>query len=515
MPLSPLTRLLIVLTLLTFPWVFMTMMEPRSWLAPGLLGIALSLWTAALFGIVKSGASFDERAFHPTRPRGRQESFMRSSRVMLGVIVAVSLMAAIRGWHYNLGWQATWAGAGIVFSLVFLFTAAVATGFNLCFNQVWNKRWVGWIMVALPITVHIVIVEMKERPAWPGAAVFHSLTSGFSPAVMTAAALYGVAWWFAAKRGMWWFSLITCGCAGLSLVVVRGARLRDPIMPSPPIRAIQIRRLPVVDAKANAGWVKGTQRTFDFIDFLSITGLAKDEILNGMGIPPLPPTEWIAPRGERIQVKRGFQLLDWQRDNPNDITQKDMAWILASQLPSRPKVEGPIFEQSRAEMGELQVGETAAILKRLDESDWEFGGTIHRIIHQCELPLFKGGSRPMKALGHVNLRPARQTEWQLIVPYRMVFPARSFDPNYRYSVSDLQSYALIVNRSGTATVKSNPWHPYGDDAGVASTWKDSTFLFPVQSLSKWPASELEGATIHLFTTEPVATVNMTLPPPRR
>jgi hypothetical protein len=515
MPLSPLTRLLIVLTLLMFPWVFVTMMEPRSWLAPGLLGVVLSLWTAALFGIVKSGASFDERAFHPTRPRGRQRSFARSSAVMLGVIVSISLMAAIRGWHYNLGWQATWAGALIVFSLLFLFTAAVTTGFNLCFNQVRNKRWVGWIMVALPVLVHFVIVEMKDKPAWPGAAVFTSWTAGFSPAVMIAAALFGVAWWLAARRGMWWFSLITCGCAGLSLVAIGGARLRDPIRPSPPTRAIEIRRLPLVDAKADAGWVKGKgrQRTFDFIDFLPITGLAKDEILSGMGIFPFPPVEENIS-GNIFRRQRGFQLLDWQRDDPSDSVQKDTAWILASQLPSKPKVEDSGSWESRAEM-DLFVDEVATILKQLDEKDWQFSGHIYRIVHQCELPIFKGGSRPMKALGHVKLRPAYQTEWQLIAPYRMVFPARRFDPDYRYSVSDLHGYALIVNRSGTATVKSETWYRYGDDAGVASTWINSTLQFPLESLSRWSADELEGATIHLFTTEPVASVNMTLAPPER
>jgi hypothetical protein len=514
MPLSPLTRLLIVLTLLAFPWVFVTMMEPRSWLAPGLLGVALSLWTAALFGIVKSGASFDERAFHPTRPRGRQRSFARSSRVMLGVCVAVALMAAIRGWHYHLGWQATWAGTLIVFSLMFLFTAAVATGFNLYFNQVRNKRWVGWIMVALPVLVHFVIVEMKDKPAWPGAAVFTSWTSGFSPAVMTAAALYGLALWLATRRNMWWLGLIACGGAGLSLVIVKGVRSRDPIMPGPPPRAIEIRRLPLVDTQADAGWIKGGQRTFDFIDFLPITGLAKDEVLSGSGILPLPPMETITLSGGRFKVKSGFHLLDWQRGDRTDVTAKDMAWILASQLPSRPKVEGPIFAQAVAEML-LGVDETAAILKQLDEKDWEFRGHIHRIVHQCEVPLFRGGSRRMKALGHVKLRPARQTEWELTVPYRMVIPARAFDPNLRYSVPGLPSYALIVNRSGTATVKSDPWYRNDDDAGVASTWQNSTFRFPLQSLSTWPASELEGATIHLFTIEPSATVNMTLPPPER
>jgi hypothetical protein len=157
----------------------------------------------------------------------------------------------------------------------------------------------------------------------------------------------------------------------------------------------------------------------------------------------------------------------------------------------------------------------AAILNQLDDQDWEFKGSIHRIVHQGGLPLFKGGSLSLKLLGHVRLRPAFQTERVLLVPYRMVFPARRFDPNHRYSASGLQNHALIVNRSLTAAVKSDPWYPSSDDAGVASTWRNSNFQFPLQTLSKWPADELEGATIHIFTTHPVASVNMTLPPPER
>ena len=85
-------------------------------------------------------------------------------------------------------------------------------------------------------------------------------------------------------------------------------------------------------------------------------------------------------------------------------------------------------------MTELDVDDTAAILKQADERNWEFDGHIHRIVHHCEVPVFEGGSRRMKALGHVKLRPAHQTERELIVPYRMVFPARAVEQDYRYSV---------------------------------------------------------------------------------
>jgi hypothetical protein len=222
----------------------------------------------------------------------------------------------------------------------------------------------------------------------------------------------------------------------------------------------------------------------------------------------------IAPRGERFQVKRGFQLLDWQRENPSDITAKGHGMDPRIPTAIPPKVEGSIYEESRAKM-ELDVDEDATILKQLDEKDLGVQRPFTGSSTSVSCRVFEGGSRPMKALGHVKLRPAYQTEWQLIAPYRMVFPARRFDPDYRYSVSDLHGYALIVNRSGTATVKSETWYRYGEDAGVASSWINSTLQFPLESLSKWPADELEGATIHLFTTEPVASVNMTLPPPER
>jgi hypothetical protein len=161
----------------------------------------------------------------------------------------------------------------------------------------------------------------------------------------------------------------------------------------------------------------------------------------------------------------------------------------------------------------MEVEDASAILKQLDERDWEFKGTIYKIVHQGEVPLFQGGSRSMKALGNLKISPAYSTDHVLIVPYRMVLPVSKFDPNQRSSAFRIQNHALIVNRSGTAAVKSMPWHSGFDDAGVASTWINSTFQFPL--ISKWPSDELEGATLHIFTNVPVASVNRALPPPER
>jgi hypothetical protein len=520
MPLSPLTRLLIVLTLLAFPWVFVSMIELDSWLAPGLLGVSLSLWTAALFGIVKSSAAFDERGFHPTRPGGRSRTFRRSTWVILSMITIISLMAAVRGACYNLGWRAIWTGTLITFALLSIFTAALATGFNLSFNQARANRWVGWIMVGLPMAVHLAVVEARNSNPWPGGRMFESWTMNLSAGVILATAAYGVAWWLASRRGCWWPGLIACGVAGVSLAV---PAIQKPLLgrepAEPPQASVTIGRLPVTNPEKSIQGPNSEVCRLELADYLTVNGLRDDEVLQAYGTFPLPGKSlrsWHMLSDSRYGG--GFRLVRWNATDSDDPRLQNRGHLLASRLASAPEAKSAYSEFSHPV--HFYRNESGAILSGLNRSDWKLSGSIRRVVHEVSFPLAVGGSQPLKHHGHLKVWPATRTALSLIIKYRLIVPGRLFDPDRKLSIENGghqldDSMVLLVSRSGTFAAFADSNDVVPRRVGLASEWTNRSARVSLADLSKWYESEIEGATIHIFTTHPAAAVDMTLAPPER
>ena len=392
MPLDPLTRLLTLLTLIAFPLVFVTMVDPNSWLAPGSLGIALSLWAAALFGIVRSGAVFDERAFHSTRPRGLEQAFLRSSSMMLGVIVWVSLVALFRGWHFHLGWRATWAGAFIAFTLLFIFTFAVATGSNLANSRARATHWVGWIMVAAPVVTHLAIAESHHGEPWPGANLYTSWTMNLTWGAIVSALAYGIAWCLVARR-LWWSGLLLCGIAGVCLSV---PAFRKPLFGGNPAQlprsSVIIGRLPMMNPVAIGQNESGTICSLDPTDFLTLTGLRDDEVFLAEEVLPfflVDNKSW-----STITMHSGLPRLavtHWNSMERLPSKERTYARLFTSQLPFRlpdqPKAE---WYRSNEFGEEIRFPQTEAerVLAGLNGGAWELSGHIRRITHEGSFGLF-------------------------------------------------------------------------------------------------------------------------------
>jgi hypothetical protein len=520
MPLSPLNRFLIALTLLAFAAVFRTMMTPDSWLAPGSLAVALALWTAALFGLVKSGATFDERAFHPTRPDGRRRAFLRSASWMLLVVTSVSLMAVIRGWHFHLGWRAIWAGGLIVFVLMCLFTAAVATGFNLSFSRARNTRWVAWLIVGLPLATHIALVENKRGAMWPGARVFESWTLNLNPGVVCAALGFGLAWWLSAGRGRWRASLALGAMAGVSLplLVNQGpllGRERKPL----PDAALRIERRIIDNPEPVAGGSVVQVAELDPRDFLKISGLRDDEFLHGNGR---------APRRIRVGNRDGseswmedpyFRLIWWNSMDADDSTRRNEAFMAAGMLPDPPAVKSSYYGKFNDRFS-FHPSHVGAAIRRLNAEDWLIQGVVRRIEHEGSFPLFEGGVIPLRTTGQARISPANREPSGLLVNYLQILPAPRFHPSGHESQSGEELWQpagfilLIVNRSETRAIDGAP-RDGRQGRLLASEWRSHGIRFDDQSFAQWPQDELEGARVHLFTSQPVSRVRMTVPPPDR
>jgi hypothetical protein len=519
MPLSPITRLLIVLTLLAFPWVFVSMIGLDSWLAPGLLGVSLSLWTAALFGIVKSSAAFDERGFHPTRPGGRSRAFRRSTWLILSMITIISLMAAVRGACYNLGWRAIWTGTLITFALLSIFTAALATGFNLSFNQARANRWIGWIMVGLPMAVHLAVVEARNSNPWPGGRMFESWTMNLSAGVVFATAAYGVAWWLASRRARWWPGLIACGVAGVGLAV---PAIQQPLLgrepAEPPQASVTIGRLPVtIPAKSVQGSNSDVCR-LEPADYLTVNGLLDGEVLQAYGTFPLPAKSLRSWQTlSNSLYGGGFRLVRWTANDSDDPRLQNRGHLLASRLPSAPESKSAHSEFSHPV--HFYRNESGAILSGMNRSDWKLTGNIRQIVHEGSFPLAVGGSQPLQHHGQLKVWPATRTASSLIINYRLIVPGRLFDPGKKLPIGNAghslaNSMVLLVSRSGNFAAFADSNDVVPRRVGLASEWTNRVARVSLADLSKWYKSEIEGATIHIFTTHPVATVDMTLPPPR-
>ncbi len=518
MPLSPLTKLLAALALMAFPVVFATMMRTGSWAAPGSLVAALSLWAAAIWGMVRSGGAFDERAFHATRPRGKRKAFLRSSLPMICFVMAVAAMAAFRGWYYHLGWRAALGGALIVFVLLFLFTFAVATGFMLAFCQSRATRAVAWGVIGLPLLAHVVMVETKGGRMWPGALVFESWTANLHVNVVWAAAGFALAWWLAARRALWWPSLAACTLAGVTLSLIPdGESLPGTEGDGLPPAKLSAKRIkltvpePVAEEDAT-GYVR-----LRHDDLLELGSLRDDEMAAMWCVmPPIPGKHEELPTGpiERIQIA----FAHWNRRGSGSPSGLDPHPFLASLLPSHPQLEASAWPDVDMRFRREMVPEA---LEAFRGGDWKLGGTVLKVEYSGSVPLHQGGRLRLAGGGSMVLEPAARHGRGFSVSCTTLTPSPRFRPDRNrpglpispfHSETIVRFHLLLTNRSGSKAMGTRDFG--GSRATViASEWRKVEYLFNEWHRLDWPEEELAGARVHVFASTPVAEIDQKLPPP--
>ena len=517
MPISPITRLLWLLTALVFPLVFLTLEARNPWVANTLLGIALLLLLAAVFLTIRSGGAFDERAFHLTRPQGTGRVLRQYTLMGLGAAAGVALLAAARGYWFNLGWRAAWAAGLIGWVLMLLIIAAAATGFTLAMGRSRATARVAWVLIGIPVGLQLWLMEIWHRSPRSAALAVMAWTINLNLGVVIAAIGYGVAWWLAAGRRKWRGSLLVAAVAGASLSLP--ARY-GPLLgrqPAPlPAAAIQIERVAVTDGELSTG-LTASGAELRAADIFRVSGLQADEYLSLAGILPV---------GHEVQVPRVVDRFENHFGacfRADSIPTPARGWVssevVCGDLPGWPLdsvMPGSYHSWVRLD---------PATAKQVEQAEWPVRGAVCRIGRVGSLPLLEGGRLNLPGAGCVRMWPAQrgrdvhgvdslELETQVIVPhYRVAQPARTSSEGSALRMAGLVRMA-VVDGSGSRAIVLND---QGDQEhwGLASCWMRHRESIPIgSSMAGWSIAEIDGAKVYIFLTYPIGTVEQLLPPPR-
>ncbi len=524
MPLSPLTRWLIVLSMFAFGLVFVTMNEPVSWIAAGSLGIALSLWTASVYRIVSAGANLDERAFHLTRPNGGRTAFRRISILLLAMVLFVSLMAAARAWWFHLGWMAMVVGFTIASVLLLMITTGLATGLQLSFSRTRPIKWVGWLMLALPLAVYIYKLESDRRDLWLGSRLMDSWTSNLTPAVLLTAAGYGVAWWLSASRRKWWPGLMLAALSGLCLPLEKEPRpLLGSGSSSHPMASVEFQRQPLQPSGYEWHSPDGKVGTFQPTNSVSYSGLRSNELLNGQYLLPLASELkgdnrfYLTRTGETaLQLMDGWQTTEGSRFNVYKIDR-----FLASNLGIKLESRRDEYEPSPQRFS-FPKTEKNPVFERLNGATWQFKGWLSRVEYRGCFPAFSSGTLNLDPVGRVDYHPTVSQQGETSLSLRLFMPESAYSQlaaqfprreNYPYFEQEVKLRLLLVSRSGSLAATTGRISIKRSNSALGSVWTEMVGTISRNVTDSWPENELTGAQFHLFTERPVARVEAEIPPP--
>lgn len=520
MPLSPLTRWLIGLTMIAFPMALLTMVNPESWLAPGTLGVALSLWTASVYRIVSAGANLDENAFHLTRPKGGTKAFWRTSFLLFMMVLVASMMVAVRAWWFHLGWRTILVGFTIAFALLLMITIGLATGLQLFFSRTRPVRWVGWLMIALPLAVSVYRLEMHRNQIWLGNRVMETWTSNLSPAVLIAAFGYGAAWWLSAGRRKWWPGLMVAALAGPCLSFrnqMKPLLGRNPDLL--PMASVEFRRQPLTPSAGQRDTPEGKEMNFQPGDSVSFTGLRTDELLNGDYVIPVPTLQdpmvfrrfdLDHPGETEIALNDGWRVVEGKSFDFQTIDH-----FLAFNL-GRPLVpEFQKYERSSQMFSYLkEAGDE--VLDRLNREPWKFSGVVSRIEYQGSFPAQSSGSLNLEPQGHLDFQVMIWKRTAIRLSLQLMLPDPRLDGMAgasSYFGREPKPRLMLVSRSGARVAALERLRALRQHAALGSQWTEMEGMVSEREVESWPEDELSGARFHLFMERSVSRVEAEIPAP--
>lgn len=536
MPLSPATRILIALTLLAFPWFFMWLEDSYSRVSSTMLGVSLTLLVATVFMIIRDNPAFDDRAFQGSRPGGNSKAFRRSTRTLLGIVAAVSLMAAARSLFYHLGWKTTVASALIVFTQVGLFTAAVATGFTLASHRGGRTRRVAIVMLGMPAAVYFLMLEWRHLQLWLGPPqVMEEWMKDIGLASLVGVAGFGFTWWLAAGCRLWTLGLIVAGLIAACFPLLDGRSFHRATEAAVlPVSTATLTRHPAVEA--------GTEEPEDprhprlrrkmdgilpFEDRLSVNGLKEDELVafSRLGPDRLSPhvTLGYSTRGGG---SFGGQIGILRQPGLTPMTcRRSLLEHLAGRIPGHPDL---ILSEEQEATGnwvsfprlshEKQEVDYEA---KLESLAWSIDGRVFRVEDAGSFPLATGGWHRLPTGGTIRVWPVEQNLHGSSIRVRIVISAFDDLVNYRGLGDETAGLpmALIVDESGRRawlpSVSGGSIHPLDSRTSrLASRWLDWRIQFGESRHSMIPPAEVRRARLYLFVSRPGALLQVTLPPLR-
>ena len=526
MPLSPATRILIALTLLAFPWIFVWLDEEGGRKSGIMTGVSLSLLVAAVFLLIRDGSAFDDRAFHRTRPGGERRAFRHISGILLGMVVVVSLMPAIRCLCVHLGVRSAMQGAVVAFVPMLGVTAALATGFTLALQRGRSVKVVVVSLIAIPVALYL------APTAVPG---LYRFLGPFRPGLWSSeltwwgvvgAAGFCAAWWLAAARRRWLAGLMLAGVTAASLPVLRskGAVIRPGEMAVAPVKLI---RLPGFTEDPSVGrsaasrdmdeWAIGYHRMEGSIvaeglrddEFVAVSRIigGRPDIRLGLGHFSEKGGGWSSTNGVLRTTDPRF-----------DSGHQSLLAHLKSRLPGNPTVSENHWNLNYENVVSVQDGRE---FPDLDAIDWNVEGALLRVETLGSFPVAEHGNHQLQRGGVARVWPIRRSLHGISLAFRLIAPHQT-EPDIDYRPGDpwsqpyrteYQTWIFLVNESQTKAVLLFDRPGYATRA-FGSEWRNCTVALHAPRSTDAPdftPDEVLKSRLYLFESRPVGRVQATLP----
>ncbi|MEK7950899.1 hypothetical protein [Luteolibacter soli] len=539
---SPLSRILMVLTLLAFAGAFSFVEEPGGTFRNTLTGASLTLWAVTIARLVTEGSACDDRGFHRTRPRGERMALRRINCILAGMVVAIASIAAVRGWIYHLGWPSALWAAAITLVPVASFTMAMAAGTGILIQRKTSVRRVILILLAGPIGLALVTMVVPYTARWISSIVSdYRMGMGFEwrsmPAWMSAptwasalgVAGYGVAWWLASRQRRGRTAILLAGLTGI-LIQLRVTKA--PLEPetSLPVSAVKIERLPAPPPSKSLSesmmprfrddW---GMRDPQILSSLRATNLGENEHIDfNLLIDPQEHSSqrYQSPSGGLGRDHDAFLLKDsenlWLRSDLDALMDD-----LARRLPGYPKLE---YRNGQDSISQRESISNKADQAQLTTAPWTIDGVMFQLDDLGSFPVLAHSSSRLNGGGMVKTWDLRLSHYETSLGFRVIQPdppsvpapdQMLFDGMYARPAANM-IWAIMVNESSTKALMVLDGRNFqmGRQRAFGSHWSDFWLNLRYSgNPQKWTEEEVLRSKIHLFVSRPVAKVHASLPPP--
>lgn len=523
---SPLTRLLIALTLLAFPGVFVWLEDGSTGLTGSFLGASIVLLIATIWKVVRDYAPFDDRAFHRTRPGGDARAFRKATMTLTLLLIAIASMAAVRGVVLNLGWRATVASSFIVLTLLTCLTGAVATGFSLETDRRDMARRIALVMLGVPVAILLWNRAGSFMPGWRSIMDIDYQTTFIMLWAVIGSIGYALAWWLASARKRWTVALGIAGCLGAVLPFLpRYPFVFNDDFPSLPVSPVVVERT----AAAEAPGKRSFGGMYCIEGQLTARGLKDGEFVGFHKLIHRDPgaavfQAFMSPGRNGVAGSHLWRGILWNRSAPASSGQRMMIEYLVAQLP-----EPRVFD-SRGDLdfmenwaGTIYYGGAKARLavEEIAQSSWHVNGTVYRWESAGDFPVAEGGWGQLPDEGAVRVMPAdpRLAVNMNSLGLRITRPLDFFSKHPRGSrhsdkghwiLTDLPVVLLRDPLDGK--VRWLQVHPGKTGQGLASQWENFAISLENKDARPEQRPSLLRSRLYLFIPRPVGTVDATLPP---
>lgn len=527
MPLSPATRILIALTLLAFPWIFVWLDDEGGRKSAMMTGVSLSLLVAAVFLLIRDGSAFDDRAFHRTRPGGERRAFRRISGILLGMVAIVSLMPAVRCLCYHLGARSAVQGAVVVFVPLLGVTAALATGFTLALQRGRSVKVVVVTLIAIPVALYLApaavpgLVSLFPGTFWPS-----NWSSELTWFGVVGAAGFSAAWWLAAGRRRWLTGLVVAGVTAACLPFLRfkGAVIRPGEMPVVPVKLIRLpgfKEDPAIGRSFASRNMEEWEKSYRRVEGRIIAeGLRNDEFVTVSRMIGGRPDIRVglghfSERGHGWSSAHGILRTS---DSRFDSGHQSLLAHLKSRLPGNPTVSGYLWDMDFKNVVAIR---DAREFPDLDAMEWNIEGALLRVEPLGSFPVSEHGIHRLPRGGVARVWPIRRNVHGFSLGFRLIAPHQT-EPAVGYRAgepwgdsyrAEYQCWMFLLNESQTKAVllfenAGNAHRAFG------SEWRNFNVTLHAPRLADapdWNPGEILKSRLYLFESRPLGRVQATLP----